>query len=172
MSIKKDWKYYTGITLFVYCWIPYIIVGFIPLLGFSGVETVSIMTILVATAEVAFFVSVLLLGKPFLEAIKSKIKRFIFRKEAVATAPYISKGQHYVGVTLFFLSFLPYFITEIAMLLDYPKEGGHVVLLGVLLLGDALFMASLFILGSEFWDRLKKLLAWPGKNLVSGGKNF
>ena len=168
MSIKKNWKYYTGVTLFVYCWLPYIIVGFIPLLGFSSVETVSIMTILVATAEAAFFVSILLLGKPFLEAIKSKIKRFIFRKEVVVTAPYISKGRHYVGVTLFLLSFLPYFITEIAMLRGYPKEGGHAVLLGVLLLGDALFITSLFILSSEFWDRLKKLFAWPGNKLASG----
>jgi hypothetical protein len=32
-----------------------------------------------------------------------------------------------------------------------------------MLAGDIIFVASLFVLGPEFWERLKKLFAWPGK---------
>jgi len=31
--------------------------------------------------------------------------------------------------------------------------------------GETVFMAALFILGEEFWDRVKHLFQWPGKEI-------
>ena len=52
--------------------------------------------------------------------------------------------------------------------IGYPKtEEGHVVMYLGVLAGYTIFIASLFILGGEFWDRLKRLFQWPGKSSVA-----
>ena len=40
------------------------------------------------------------------------------------------------------------------------------LLINLLILGDVLFITSFFILGGEFWARVKKLFEWPGKTEI------
>ena len=164
MAIERNWKYYLGLSLLIYSFIPYGVAALvIPFLPISHVRAASIGAGIIASAEIAFFCGAALLGKPFLQLIKSKIKGFFFRKKEVRSAGVIGKGRHYFGVVLLLLSFLPYYITEGVLIFGHPEGRGIKALILILLGGDALFMISLFILGGDFWDRLKRLFEWPGK---------
>ena len=164
MPIEKNWKYYLGIILFAYSFIPYITVVFIPLLKLPHATALTVAGGMVASAEIAFFFGVVFLGKPFIEMVKAKVKGYVLKKRGpAAPAPHISQARHYTGITLLILSFLPYYAAEVALLFGHLNTQGIHMVVGFMLMGEALFIISLFILGGEFWDRLKKLLEWPGK---------
>jgi len=171
-TMKKDKKYYLGITLFVCSLIPYVFILLVlPFLPVSQVKAVSIATGLVIFSEISFLLCVVLLGKPFVQLLKSKIKT-IFRKKGVAHLKPVGKVRHYVGITMLLVAcIVPYFLTEIALLLGYVEKYGHTVLVGLLILGDVLFITSFFLLGGEFWARVNKLFEWPGKAEVPENSN-
>jgi hypothetical protein len=163
--MKKDKKYYLGIALFGYSFIPYIFTFLVlPFLPISNVKAVSIATGLLVSSEVSFFLSVALLGKPFIQLIKSKIKGSIFRKKGDAPLKSVGKFRHRVGITMLIVaSIVPYFFTEIALMLGFVEKYGHSSLVGLLVMGNVLFITSFFVLGGEFWARFSQLFQWPGK---------
>lgn len=163
--MKKDKKYYLGIALFGYSFIPYIFTFLIlPFLPISNVKAVSIATGLLISSEIAFLLSVALLGKPLIQLIKSKIKTSIFKKKGAADLKPVGKIRHFTGITMLLVaSIVPYFLTEMALLLGYVEKYGHSALIGLLVIGDVLFITSFFVLGGEFWARVNKLFRWPGK---------
>ena len=162
MSQEKDWKYYLGLSLFIYSFVPICTVEMVFLLPLTHAEAASIAVIYVASGEISFLSAVALLGKPFVESLKIKIKGFFIRRKPVALPKPIGKMRHVAGVILFFVSFLPYPIAEGVLLLGHPTERTLHYLVTTLLTGDAIFIVSLFVLGGEFWERLKKLFEWPG----------
>lgn len=160
--MRKGWQYYLGIALLVYSVIPLCTVGLVPLLPLTKTQAVALSAVYLGSGEGAFLLSVALLGKPFVQAVKAKIKGYFLRpKEAGPPRP-ISKRRHYLGVTLFLLSFSPYLITELAILFGNPQEMELRILLVLLLCGDVLCIVSLLVLGEEFWGRLQALFRWPG----------
>ena len=164
-TMKHDWKYYLGITLFVYCWLPYVFLAVVlPFLPVSDVEAVSIATGLVMSAETSFLISIALLGKPFIHLLKAKVRIWFLRKDVVAAPRPVGRVRHYIGATLMLVSFIvPYYLTELALFVGFVEKHGHRDLLILLIVGDALFIASFFILGGDFWGRLKTLFEWPGE---------
>ena len=163
--MKKDWKYYLGTALVVYSIVPYIFTFLIlPFLPVSKVTAVSLATGLLVSSEIAFLISVALLGKPFVQLIKSKIKGFIFRKKGDAPLKPVGRLRHRVGITMLLAaSIVPYFLTEIALALNFVEKYGHTLLIGLLVVGDLMFIASFFVLGGEFWGRFKQLFQWAGQ---------
>ena len=167
--MKKDKKYYLGLAFFVYSFIPYVFTFLVlPFLPVSKVTAVSLATGLLISSEISFLLCVALLGKPFIQLLKSKIKASVFKKKSAADLKPVGKIRHYVGITMLLVaSIVPYFLTEIALLLGCVEQYGHTALIGLLILGDVLFITSFFILGGEFWARVNKLFEWPGKAEVS-----
>ncbi len=160
MQIEKNWKYYTGITLFIYSFIPYLVAATFLFLHIPTAKLLVILGIFIASAEISFLVSAALLGKVIIEAIKSKLRNIFKRRPEIQPVP-IGKVRHYTGIVFLLLSFLPYFIAEFLILTGYLQtEKEHMNLLLVMLSGDAIFIISLFMLGAEFWERLKRLFEW------------
>ena len=62
-----------GYSLFVLSCLAWLMILIIPFLGFSKGLAAGIITVLIILGEVTFFVSILLLGKPFYTKIKEKI---------------------------------------------------------------------------------------------------
>lgn len=66
-----------GLILFWASWLLWLLMLMIPLLVDRDAESVAlIVTSLLIAAEVSFALSLLLLGKPFYQAFKAKVKRF------------------------------------------------------------------------------------------------
>jgi len=169
---KKDWKYYLGMTLFIYCWIPYIVSGAVLFFNIPLGKLIGIMAAFIASSEISFAISVVLLGKPFIQMLKAKFKGKIFRHKAPGPPRPISRTRYYIGIILLILSFIPCFVVEISLFFGYPKtEEGHVVMYLGVIAGYTIFIVSLFLLGGDFWDRLKKLFQYPGKSPVAVEKS-
>jgi F0F1-type ATP synthase membrane subunit a len=164
MIPEKDWKYYLGLSLFIYSFIPICTVELLFLLPFSTSAKASAALVYVGSGEIAFLSAVALLGKPFVDMLKARIKGFFIRKKPVLPPEPIGKTRHLIGVTLFFVSFLPYPIVVGILIFGNPMGRDLHYLVAALLTGDVIFIISLFVLGGEFWERLKKLFEWPGKN--------
>jgi len=159
---KKTWKYYLGMVLFIYSFIPYIIAFLLPLFGVSVAKLVTYITISIVSAEVAFFISIVLLGKTIIHRIKSTIRKFFFKnkkKKTIDTTKPVVIGpiRHRIGIALLILSAAPYPLAEIAMFFGYPRDGQHIAFLLMLLAGDAVFVGAFFVLGSSFLEKVKKL---------------
>lgn len=165
----KTWKHRLGMILIVYSFIPLCTVELVAFLGVPASQAVTLGAFYVASGEIAFLLAVALLGKPFVMAVKAKIKGFFFRSktdaapQAATTPRHIGRVRHAFGVVLFVLSIVPYYATMAVLFVAHPKEPDLGALLWLLVAGEALFLISLFVLGEEFWAKLKHLFEWPGK---------
>lgn len=160
--MKKTWKFYLGIALFTYSWIPYIFVFMImPFLDFTTTEALSISSITLISAESAFAISIVLLGKDFMNMIKAKFKGLFSKKGSSTSSKPISKLRYRIGIILFLLTIaIPSILTEIVLYYDYVDVIGLNNLLYIFLSFDVIFISSLFILGGEFIDKLRELFTY------------
>jgi len=167
---RRTWKERLGIGLFIYSFVPICTVELVALLPVPASQAMAFGAGYLLSGELACFTAVALLGKPFVVAMKEKIMGFFRRKApaAPATPKVISRARHYIGVTMLLLSFLPYIITELALFFSHPTDADLRWLMRLLLSGEVLFFVSLFVLGDEFWARLKHLFEWPGKEQQAG----
>lgn len=156
--MTKDWKYYLGISLFIYSLVPILVLAILPFMGMSLSEMGTLAVVFLASGEVAFYASAMLLGKEFLAALKKKCASW-FRREAAPLKP-VSRARHQAGILLLAISFLPYYAVLIYLLFLVPDNATINFLAWSLVAGEVLGIASLFILGGQFWERLKRLLQW------------
>ena len=71
-----------GYFLFVISFVAWAVIGVLPFLNLSIEMSAAITTVLIVGGEIAFFLSIALLGKEFLGKIKSFFHKFnFFRKE-------------------------------------------------------------------------------------------
>lgn len=160
MGTENKWKYRLGMTLFIGSFAPYFVGAILFLFHIQLPNQLTFFGVLIAVSELAFIASIALLGKEFIKAIKAKIHK-IFKIESLLQPAVIGKIRHRLGIFLLILSSLPYLISEISLLLGYPRgEQGRMWLLLILLLGDVAFISSLFVFGEDFCERLKKLFEY------------
>ncbi len=157
--MKKNWRYYLGLALFFYSFLPISVVAILPFLGMTLAESGAFAVAFLVTAEVAFMASVALLGKEFLGALKRRVMA-VFRRTQVLKP--VSRTRHRIGVALFAASFLPYYAVLIDLLFFSQKEAEITFLAWAMVAGEIAFMVSLFLLGGLFWERLKHMFDWPG----------
>lgn len=155
------WKYYVGLALFVYSMTTFPLAALAPLV-FSPAAAVTAATAIVLSGEVGFWVSAALLGKPFLDAMKAKLRGWFARNAEHRPHQPISRRRHGVGLVLFSLSLVSYYVAMAIPFFDFTKETELKAIIAVALSGELLFVCSLFVLGSDFWERIKALYCWPG----------
>ena len=161
--MKRGWKFYLGIALLIYGVLVYGAIAILPFTGLSAVTAASIAGGLLISDEIAFLVAMALLGRQFVEAVKGRIKKwFAPRKPPLPPRP-VSRRRHHCGVLMLIASFLPYFGAESLLILGLIHENHLKIIITLLLVSDALFVIGLFVLGAEFWERLKKLFQWRGE---------
>ncbi|MCB2190602.1 MAG: hypothetical protein KQI62_03505 [Deltaproteobacteria bacterium] len=121
----------------------------------------ALAVVLLASGEVSFWGAAALLGKPFLAALKAKIAAW-FRRPAALPKP-VSRSRHRAEVLLLALSFLPYYAVFIYLLFFVPQNATLHFLAWSLVAGEVMGIVSLFMLGGQFWERLKLLFQWQGE---------
>ena len=160
--MKKDWKYYLGMSLFLYSFLPISIVAILPFLGMTLAQAGAFAVVFLASGEMAFLCAAALLGKEFLTALKKRIKAWFKRPHKPKP---IGRNRHRFGIALLAASFLPYYVMLIYLLFFSHKESEINFPAWTLVAGEAAFMASLFVLGGDFWERLKQIFIWPGQEM-------
>ena len=146
------WRYRVGLTIFV--------AGFaaplaIPLVTSSDLSTAwktAIAGVLaVGVPEIMMVVAAAVMGKEGFARLKSQFGRFL---KKYGPPEQVGRTRYRVGLTMFTLPLL------LAWLDPYlghhmPGYSGHRLLWAIG--GDLVFVASFFVLGGEFWDKLRAL---------------
>jgi hypothetical protein len=161
------WRFRLGLVIFV--------VGFaspllIPLVTASGLpsqwKAIVSGALAVGIPEVFSIIAVAIMGKSGFDYLK---ERFFALLKKHGPPERVSRMRYRIGLVMFTLPLLlgwtgPYFLHLI------PGYGAHRLLVGII--GDLLLVSSLFVLGGEFWDKVRALfirdarvvLAEPGSN--------
>jgi len=161
MKTSKSWQYKLGLTFIFIGMILPVFSFFVPFLGFSTGESATIIAILtIGGPEVGIILGIALAGKEGYETIKNNIIK-LFRYKTKTIIP-VSRQRYNIGLVLFFIGLIiPVLTLYIPWVLDssFSLENQRYLTL----VGDLIFIVSLFVLGDQFWDKLKRLFVWEKK---------
>lgn len=162
---KRDWRYYLGLILFVLSLIlPLLALVIMPLLGVSpGISTVLYGLSVAGGPDLILIGAAALMGKENLEYLFSKLGSW-FRR--LVKWDQVSSRRYRTGVWLFWISILIslaffYFLPETLREGNQPGWGFYVTV-GA----DILFIISFFVLGAEFWAKLRALFQYNARVVV------
>ena len=152
MPLSKDWKFYLGIILLILsCLIPFLGFWIASLPWPVAVKGVIIGLLTVGGPEVVALLAVALLGKTAFDLIADKARACL---RQLAPRGSVSLLRYRIGLALFILSFIPSYVVGYAPhLLPDVSPARLYVSIG----SDVLYVISLFVLGGDFWDKLRAL---------------
>jgi hypothetical protein len=157
-TLPKDIKLYLGLFLLVFSFL-------LPFAGFwvsslplpIAVKGLIIGLMSVGGPEVVAILSVALLGKQTFDLITGKMVGALGR---LAPHGSVSRLRYKIGLVLFILPMIPTYIMGYApqFLPDaLPSR------LYVNIASDLMFVTSLFVLGGDFWDKLRSLFVYNAR---------
>jgi hypothetical protein len=147
-----DWRLKLGATLFgLSILLPVAGVPLVTALGLSTTMTASVSGTLLVGAEVLGVCAVAVMGKSGYAYIKNRV--FGFLKQH-GPPQKVSRGRYNIGLVIFCVPLLfgwlsPYISRWVPGLLSNP--------LPYAIGGDILILASLLVLGGNFWDKIRSL---------------
>ena len=110
--------------------------------------------------ELFMLISVAILGKPGFNYLKSGIFKWLKKYGPPDT---VSRARYRIGLVFFLLPMisallLPYLLDIFSLIKDN--------LLTINIVGDIMLFISLFILGGDFWDKLRSLFTYKSKAVL------
>jgi len=152
------WRLKAGVTIFVLSIL--LPVAGIPLtatLGLSGTITASVSGALLVGAEVLGLLAVAVMGKPGYLYIKSRVFGLLKR---YGPPEEVSRTRYNTGLVMFILPILFGWVTlYVSEWIPNLEENLFAYAIG----GDMLLLASLFVLGGDFWDKIRALFIYSDK---------
>lgn len=128
----------------------------VPFVGLPVYPTTFLVAfLLVGGPEICLIIGAALSGKRAVHLITEKVKRCFRRGPPMPT----SKIRYTVGLVLLVLGNLILLIRDYAAPL-FGVEVSNMTLLGVNLVADVIIIVSFFVLGQQFWEKLKRLFTW------------
>lgn len=162
--MKNKLRFYLGLSCFILSWI-------LPLFGFIvarldlslAVKATIIGLLTVGGPEILGILAVVCLGKENLIVIKDKILAFL---KLIKPAGLVSRWRYRIGLVMFLVPIIPTYIMAYVpqWLPDQSPQR-----LYVNLAADFIFLASLFVLGGDFWDKLRALFVYDARAQFSSG---
>lgn len=131
--------------------LPVIGIPVVSSLGLSTGVSASVSGVLLVAAEVMGVAAIAIMGKPGYNAIKSRVFGFL-KKHGPPRK--VSRARYRIGLVMFALPLLfgwlyPYATKLVSDLPSNPLAGA--------VIGDIVLLTSLFVLGGDFWDKIRAL---------------
>ncbi len=162
MSLTKPdlriWRFRFGIFFFVLSLISPV---FIPLINATGLpvkwKTVLSGLLLVGIPQLLTLLAIVFLGKSGFNYIKGRMFGFL---KQYALPSVVSRTRYRIGLVMFLLPLLFAWLAPYAPQLLPGYEAHRFT---VNFTGDLLLLASLFVLGGDFWDKVRALFIYEAK---------
>jgi hypothetical protein len=154
---RKDWRFYAGMTAMALAVIMPLTALVVPVLGLSTTQSALLAGVLLAGGpEVLCILAVALLGKEtflyFAHRAKTALRRAVIDQPA-------SKARYYTGLVVILVSWLPAYIYAYSPAL-MPQGDARIYLLAAM---DLAFVVSVFLMGGEFWEKVRRIFVYEGK---------
>jgi len=111
----------------------------------------------VGIPELFSVIAIAIMGKPGFNYIKERFFGFL---KKYGPADRVSRTRYRIGLVMFLL---PIFFGWLAPYAPHLIPGYELHRFAVNLAGDALFISSLFVLGGDFWDKVRSLFIHGAK---------
>lgn len=160
---STGWRLKLGICLFgLSVFTPLCGIPLVTLIGLSASQTATISGVLLVGAEILGVIAVAVMGKDGYAFLKQRIVGLIRPYAPVKT---VSRRRYIFGLVLFILPILfgwlsVYTAKFIPGFTNYP--------LSYALGGDLMLLVSLYILGGDFWDKIRGLFIYDARMQFSG----
>lgn len=151
-------RFYLGVVFFALAWILPLFGILVAKLSLSlGTKATIIGLLTVGGPELLGLLAVLCLGKENLIFLKKKFLDWLKRLKPAAP---VSRNRYRLGLVMFLLPLIPTYIMAYApqWLPDHSPQR-----LYLNLAADFIFLASLFVLGGDFWDKLRALFVYDAR---------
>jgi hypothetical protein len=152
------WSFRFGLFFFVLGWVCPLFIPLVTNLNLTT-ETKTLLSgfLLIGAPEIFSVISIIILGKSGFNYIKSKAFAF-FKK--VAPQAEVSRMRYRVGLFMLLLHVIYANITFYApdIILGYSESR-----VTMNLIADFLFIVTLFVLGGDFWEKLRALFIYDAK---------
>jgi hypothetical protein len=160
------WRLRLGILIFILSIVlPLAGLPLLTSLDLSKAITASISGVLLVGAEVLGITAVAVMGKPGYLMIKNHVIGFL---KQYGPPQEVGPVRYRIGLAMFLLPILFGWVS--IYLADYiPGFVDHPIVYAIT--GDALLLASLFVLGGDFWDKIRALFIHSDKVCTPGGDN-
>ena len=150
-QIQADWRIKLGLVLFVISIAWVLVLPIMPFLGFSGTEIAAFSGVMVVIAELLLVAGAAITGKEGFAYIKG----LVFGVEKSYAPPEkVSKTRYTIGLILFVIPILLYWAMPY---MERLIPGIDTSSLAFAIAGDVLLLISLFVLGGDFWNKLRSL---------------
>ena len=154
-------RLYLGLFFFVLSWLmPFTGIWIAQSHFPAAVKAILIGLLSIGGPEIIALISITILGKECFEFIVSKCFSFL---KNLAPKGSVSKLRYQIGLCMFVLPLLPWYI------LAYAPEiipASHEARLAFCLASDLCFWSSLFVLGGDFWDKLRSLFIYEARAVI------
>jgi len=164
--MKQKLRLYGGIAVLAIAWL-------LPLLGIpvsrtdwpAAVKAAIIGLLTFGAPELLSIVAIMILGRESYELILEKLRKF-FR--SIRPTGKVSRLRYHIGLALFLLPVIPTYIMGYFPSL-LPDESP--LRLTVSISSDLMFIISLFVLGGDFWDKLRSLFIYDSRAVFPEKQN-
>ena len=159
---RPGWRFHTGIILFAMGLISPVFIPLVTATGLSaGWKTALSGLLMLGIPELLWVVAAAIMGKAGFNHIKRKFWGF-FKK--MAPPDEVGPARYRIGLVMFSLPILFGWLAPFGV---HRIPGYEVHRLVVNLIGDVLLISSLFVLGGDFWDKLRGLFIHKAKIKIS-----
>ena len=148
---KPGWRIKVGFIMFIASMVWPVIIPILLLLGQSTGAVAKITGILMVGAEVLMLASVALTGKDGFAYIKQRIFGFL---KSYGPPRTVSASRYKIGLILFTVPLLFAFLAPYIGSILKEQIAGTIILA---ITGDISLLVSLFLLGGDFWEKLRSL---------------
>jgi len=156
-SLRPSWRVKIGFVLVVISFGWILVPPIMPLLGFSGTTIAAFSGFMLLIGEPLLVLAAAISGKEGYAYIKSRFFGFL---KAHAPPTHVSRTRYRIGLVLFsiplLLAWVAPYIQHLLPNLDVPE-------LAYAIPGDLMLLVSLFVLGGDFWDKLRALFVYEAQ---------
>lgn len=163
-TVTSGWRVKSGILIFVLSIIlPLAGIPLVTSLDLSTTITASISGGLLVSAEILGIIAVAVMGKQGYLMIKNHVIGFF---KQYGPPREVGPVRYRIGLVMFLIPVLFGWVS--IYIADYiPGFADHSLVYAIA--GDTLLLASLFVLGGDFWDKIRALFIHSDKVCSSGG---
>jgi hypothetical protein len=147
-DLPTGWRFKVGIALFAWIILSWLLLPIEAALGMSARIIGATTGVLVISNKILFVIATAVMGKAGFAVLKA----MLFQK--LAPPAEVSPMRYRIGLVMFFFPFLQGLLETYASHIAPQLVANR---LWVDILMDAMLIASLFVLGGNFWDKLRSL---------------